>query len=94
MLREEHPEVFKKLVPVAGDISTDGLGLSPSDQQLVCSSVSIVFHTAARIKFDDDLKSAIDSNVKGPQKVAVFCRSITKLKVGRIPNICQEKFLH
>lgn len=84
--------MFEKLVPVAGDISTDGLGLSESDQQLVSSSVSIVFHTAARIKFDDDLKSAIDSNVKGPQKVAVFCRSITKLKVGGIHSIFQKKF--
>lgn len=74
--------MFDKLVPIAGDISSTGLGLSLADQQTLKSSVSIVFHTAARIKFDDDLKSAIDSNVKGPQKVVAFCRQLEKLKVS------------
>lgn len=76
--------MFKKLVPVAGDISMTGLGLSLSDQQMLCASVTVVFHSAARIKFDDDLKSAIESNVKGPQKVAAFCRNLEKLKVRTI----------
>ena len=80
-LRNENPDALKKLVPVAGDISTTGLGLCRSEQHILFSTVSIVFHLAARIKFDDNLKEAIDSNVKGAQKVAEFCRELTNLKV-------------
>lgn len=45
------------------------------------SNVNIVFHSAARIKFDDDLRGAIDLNVKGPQQVVALCRQLKHLEV-------------
>ncbi len=80
-LQQDQPDVFKKLVPVSGDISLTALGLSPADQEILNSSVSIVFHTAARINFDDNLRQAIDANIKGPQKVITFCSQLKKLQV-------------
>lgn len=80
-LQQDQPDVLKKLVPVSGDISLTALGLSPADQEILNSSVSIVFHTAARINFDDNLRQAIDANIKGPQKVITFCSQLKKLQV-------------
>jgi len=57
------------------------LGLSLSDLQMLSGNVTVVFHSAARIKFDDDLRGAIESNVKGPQKVASLCRQLKHLEV-------------
>ncbi|EFX77194.1 hypothetical protein DAPPUDRAFT_54548 [Daphnia pulex] len=79
-LQQDQPDVFKKLVPVSGDISLTALGLSTADQEILNSSVSIVFHTAARINFDDNLRQAIDANIKGPQKVITFCSQLKKLQ--------------
>lgn len=81
MLRQDRPDVFSKCVPISGDISLPDLGISFSDLQMLRSNVNIVFHSAARIKFDDDLRGAIDLNVKGPQQVVALCRQLKHLEV-------------
>lgn len=80
-LRENRCDALKKLVPISGDVSLPNLGIAPCDMQELGESVSVVFHSAARVKFDDDLRSAIDANVKGPKTVATFCRRLIYLKV-------------
>ena len=57
------------------------LGISSSDMHIIEDNVSVVFHSAARVKFDDDLRIAIESNVKGPGTVMTFCRNLKHLKV-------------
>ncbi|KAI9556291.1 hypothetical protein GHT06_018865 [Daphnia sinensis] len=79
-LKQNQPDALDKLIPVNGDVSLPDLGLSLSDMQELSDNVSVVFHSAARVKFDDNLRNAIDSNVKGPQRVANFCRQLKKLK--------------
>ncbi|XP_046651701.1 putative fatty acyl-CoA reductase CG5065 isoform X2 [Daphnia pulicaria] len=78
--RQNQPDALKKLVPISGDVSLPDLGISFSDMQELVANVSVVFHSAARVKFDDDLRSAINSNVKGPKRVATFCRQLKDLK--------------
>lgn len=80
-LRQNQPDVFEKLIPISGDVSLSDLGISLSEMQELIENVSVVFHSAARVKFDDDLRSAIDSNMKGPKRVAIFCRQFKDLKV-------------
>ncbi|KAF4523936.1 hypothetical protein B566_EDAN011190 [Ephemera danica] len=55
-LRREHPEALGKLIPVAGDIMQPELGISPADQRTLMEHVSVVFHSAATVKFDEALK--------------------------------------
>lgn len=45
-----------KLEAVDGDITKHGLGLSAEDRHKLITDVSIVFHSAASVKFDDPLK--------------------------------------
>lgn len=55
-LKETDPDFHKKVIPVVGDILEPDLGLSPSDLERLSSEVSIVFHSAATVKFDEPLK--------------------------------------
>ena len=80
-LRQHQPEALNKLIPINGDVSLPDLGIKPSDMQLIEDNVSVVFNSAARVKFDYDLRSALDSNVKGPKTLAAFCRRLKNLKV-------------
>lgn len=81
-MRQNRPQVFEKLVPISGDVCLPDLGLKTENTpKEMYANVSIVFHLAARVKFDDDLRGAIEMNVKGPKRVAVFCRQLPNLEV-------------
>lgn len=43
----------------------DDLGLSPEMRELIASQTQIFIHTAANVRFDEHLKEAIETNVKG-----------------------------
>ena len=64
-LRRESPHSLKKLVAISGDITLDGLGISAADLKQVTDNVSIVFHSAATLKFNEELKRAVEINIKG-----------------------------
>ena len=55
-LRRYSPD---SLVPIAGDMSMPGLGVSSSNVKILSDNVSIVFHSDATVKFDEALKSAV-----------------------------------
>ena len=42
--------MIDRIVPIAGDISKPGLGISKEDEEILVGSVSIVFHLAATIQ--------------------------------------------
>jgi len=80
-MRMKRPEALKKLVAVSGDITVEKLGLSALDRQMLIDNVSVVFHSAARVRFDFDLKVAIEMNIVGLQRVADLARQIKRLDV-------------
>jgi len=55
-LRSQDVNFQSKVVPVTGDILEPGLGLSDADIELLSTEVSLVFHSAATVKFDEPLK--------------------------------------
>lgn len=60
------------------------LGISPTDKDALRNQVSIVFNSAARLKFDDKLKDALEPNVFGPQRLVELCRDFKCLKVKAV----------
>ena len=72
---------LEKLIAVSGDISKKGLGLSEEDRNTLISNVSVVFHSAASVKFHGPLKDFIHQNVYGTQAVMELCNKMTKLQV-------------
>ena len=59
----------RRIVTIAGDVSTDGLGLSPEDTQIL-ASCDVVIHSAAAVSFDSPLDSAVEINLLGPTRIA------------------------
>jgi fatty acyl-CoA reductase len=55
-IRDENPVALNKLIAIEGDITKDGLGISKNDLNSLISDVSVVFHSAATVKFDEPLK--------------------------------------
>lgn len=54
---------LNKVVPMKGDITKPLFGLSTNDIDILSSRVSIVFHSAATVKFVEPLKVAVQNNV-------------------------------
>jgi fatty acyl-CoA reductase len=87
LIRRERPETLRKIVPLAGDCTELGLGLSATDRQFLEETVSIVFHAAATVRFDDPLKSAVLLNTRGTREIMMIARNMKNLKVRSI-NLC------
>lgn len=68
-LRLEQPDFAEKIKTVAGDILEPQFAISADDLEKLKENVSIVFHVAATVKFDEALKLSLQMNVLGVQKV-------------------------
>ena len=73
---------MNKLVALEGDVSLPNFGLSTEDLQLLIDNVSIVFHSAATVRFDQDLKTAMEMNVEGPRSMLKICKQMKHLQVN------------
>ncbi|KAK4291377.1 hypothetical protein Pmani_035789 [Petrolisthes manimaculis] len=78
-LRSTSPEVLRKLVPIQGDIMLPGLGVSTEDAATIIARVSVVFHAAATVKFDEALKLSLQMNVLGTKRLVELCHRMDKL---------------
>ncbi|XP_055711091.1 putative fatty acyl-CoA reductase CG5065 [Phlebotomus papatasi] len=79
-VRRDKAEQLDKLIPVAGDVSVLQMGISEDDVRAM-ENVSIVFHVAASVRFDDPLKDAILMNARGTREVCRFAEKLQHLKV-------------
>ncbi|KAL0281194.1 UNVERIFIED_CONTAM: hypothetical protein PYX00_002256 [Menopon gallinae] len=79
-LRKERPSELNKIIPIKGDVTEPELGISQSDQQLLIRSVSIVFHSAATVKFDEALKLSVTINMLGTKRLVELCHRMLKLE--------------
>jgi nucleoside-diphosphate-sugar epimerase len=70
------------VVPITGDISRPGLGLNAADRAVLVSSVDIVFHVAATVRFNEKMKQALQTNLGGTNSVMQLCKDMHQLKVG------------
>jgi HAD superfamily hydrolase (TIGR01490 family) len=61
--------VARRVTPVAGDVTKEGLGLD-EEGKAVFAACDIVVHAAASVSFDAPLDSAVEVNLLGPSRVA------------------------
>nr|XP_003707964.1 PREDICTED: putative fatty acyl-CoA reductase CG5065 [Megachile rotundata] len=78
-LREENPSSFEKLIPVLGDVATEGLGLPTIERKVITDRVSIIFHVAANVRFHENLKKDIFSNTRSTRDVCILAGSTKNL---------------
>lgn len=55
-VRADNPNFYKKLIPVHGDITEIGLGISQDNVELLSKTIHVVFHSAATVRFDEPLR--------------------------------------
>lgn len=80
-IRKECPQCLNKLQAISGDITSPQLGISDADCQTLIENVSIVFHVAATVKFDEVLKISVAMNLVGTKRLVELCHKMPKLKV-------------
>ncbi|XP_058799063.1 putative fatty acyl-CoA reductase CG8306 [Phymastichus coffea] len=77
---EGKTDLFKKLIAVGGDVAEEHLGLSAEDRLTLVEHVNVVFHSAATLDFEANLKDTVNINLLGTHKVVEFCQEIRNLK--------------
>lgn len=58
------------------------LGLSDDDYNMLAENVSIVFHVAATVRFDEPIQDAIIHNVRGTREVVQLAGQMKNLSVS------------
>ncbi|XP_028175396.1 putative fatty acyl-CoA reductase CG8306 [Ostrinia furnacalis] len=81
LLEKNSTDIFKKIVPVAGDVGEENLGLSPADRQTLAENVNVVIHSAATLDFQENLRPTVKINLLGTRKVMALCKDMKNLKV-------------
>lgn len=81
ILRSEQPSALNKLIPIASDVSVEGLGLLPSDREMLIEKVNIIFHVAASVRFDESLREAIFNNTRSTLDLCILATEMKKLVV-------------
>ncbi|XP_012263663.2 fatty acyl-CoA reductase 1-like [Athalia rosae] len=68
------------ILPIAGDAGLPGLGISAEDRILLQEKVSVVFHLAATVRFDEPLRNAVAMNVRGTRELLRLCQGMKNLR--------------
>jgi len=91
-------DIISRVVPINGDVTLPGLGMSAVDRQTLCREVEIVYHGAATIRFDEPLRKAVLLNTRGTKFMLDLAQELTKLQlfVHISTSYChlQEKVLY
>ncbi|XP_032686177.1 putative fatty acyl-CoA reductase CG5065 isoform X2 [Odontomachus brunneus] len=81
-VREEMPNFRDKVVPLVqvGELDEKDLGLEKNDINLLINEVSIIFHLAAAVRFNEDIKIATKINVYGTCAILDLAKRMPHLK--------------
>lgn len=74
--------LIKQCHVIAGDCSLPDLGVSEDDRELLAEKVSIVYHCAATVRFDEELKRAVLLNTRGTKLMLALSKTFKKLAVS------------
>ncbi|XP_046737951.1 fatty acyl-CoA reductase wat-like [Diprion similis] len=82
VLRKDQPNFFEKIVCIVGDVAEERFGLTVTDYARLVDEVSVIFHLAATVHFNEKLEVALSINVKSVKSVIDIARECKNLKVG------------
>ncbi|XP_013105200.2 putative fatty acyl-CoA reductase CG5065 [Stomoxys calcitrans] len=79
-VRREQPESLKKIIAIDGDCQELKLGISSANLEML-RNVSIIFHVAATVRFDDNLRTSILLNTRGTHELVKIAEGLANLKI-------------
>ncbi len=68
-------EIERRVTVIAGDISSDGLGLDAEGRELI-AGCDLVMHSAATVSFDAPIDQAVEVNLLGPTRIVQTLQSL------------------
>lgn len=74
------PDLKQRIIPIVGDILEPKLGMNEEDEARVAAETQIVFHSAATVKFDEELKLSVRMNVIGVKRIVELGRKMPNLE--------------
>ncbi|XP_037301389.1 putative fatty acyl-CoA reductase CG5065 [Manduca sexta] len=80
-IKKERPEDLSKIVPIPGDIAAPDLDIKAEDEAILINEVSVVFHAAATVKFNEPLSAALNVNLEGTRRVFTLSQRMKCIKV-------------
>lgn len=83
-LNEHRPSALNKIQLFEGDLEAPQLGMNASNRKLIADNVSIVFHSAADVRFDRPLRIAYDINIGGTKRMLNFATEFKHLDVSNL----------
>jgi hypothetical protein len=76
----DQPQLLQKVTAIPGDITLPGLGLSPATTQQLQSELHFILHTAADIRLEVDIQSALTANYHGTAAVLQLAQGCKQLR--------------
>lgn len=80
LLEKSSPDIFRKLIPIQGDVGEENLGMSPSDRARLIDVVNVIFHSAATLDFHESLKPTVNTNLLGTRRVMELANQVKNIK--------------
>ncbi|XP_049767049.1 fatty acyl-CoA reductase 1-like isoform X4 [Schistocerca cancellata] len=80
-VRDERPDFARHLSVIGGDVSSPDFQLEDQDIAALRRDVSVVFHCAASVRFDDSLRQAVATNVVGTKRLLQLAEQLPNLQV-------------
>lgn len=79
LLKEQSKDIFKKLIPIQGDVGLENLGISPADRQTLVTNVNVIIHSAATLDFHEPLKPTVEINLLGTRRITQLAKETQNL---------------
>ncbi|XP_046976297.1 fatty acyl-CoA reductase 1-like [Vanessa cardui] len=79
-LKALKPSALKKIIPIEGDITKPNLDIKTSDEQQLIDNVSVVFHSAATVRFIESFEDIMKINYEGTRKVMDLSKKMKNLQ--------------
>ncbi|XP_015189727.1 PREDICTED: fatty acyl-CoA reductase 1-like, partial [Polistes dominula] len=78
-LKREQKDVEKKIILIEGDTSLLNLGLSGKDRDRIIDT-DLIFHSAASVRFLDNIRNIVNTNIRGTRDLLLLAQEMTSLK--------------
>ncbi|KAJ0175832.1 hypothetical protein K1T71_008991 [Dendrolimus kikuchii] len=80
-IKQERPDVLKKVVLISGDLTSPNLGINSRDVQILIDKVSVFIHSAATVKFNEVLSMTLKVNVDGTKEALNLAQRMKNMQL-------------
>lgn len=77
---QNNQNFLSKIKVLDGDITEHNFGLSQEHLNEVIQEVSVVFHSAASVRFEEPIKTSVNINIVGVKHLIEICRQLKNLQ--------------